>query len=298
MLEQLDVQLRPLATSKGLHFVVGKCDALIRSDDVLLERILRNLTLNAIRYTQTGRVLIRCRRKRKRWAEFQVWDTGIGIPREELSKIYDPFYQVANEARDRRKGLGVGLAIARQLCDILGHDIRVRSVVGKGTVFVVRVPVSTESVSEIAGARSEEMDERDYVKGAFVILIDDDKLSREASEHTLKEFGCRVLCASSGLDAVAKLQNQEFAPNIIVADYRMEGANGLEAIKMVSDNLNELFGEEFTVPALVVSGDTSPEELRRVTESGYPMLHKPVAVTTMRCEMNRQLERRAREIGF
>lgn len=297
MLEQLDVQLRPLATSKGLHFVVGKCDALIRSDDVLLERILRNLTLNAIRYTQNGRVLIRCR-SRKSSAEFQVWDTGIGIPREELSKIYDPFYQVANEARDRRKGLGVGLAIARQLCDVLGHDIRVRSVVGKGTVFAVRVPLSTESMSEIAASGSEDMSQRDYVRGAFVVLIDDDKMSREASEHTLREFGCRVLCASSGLDAVAKLQNQEFAPNIIIADYRMEGATGLEAIKMVSDNLTELFGAEFSIPALVVSADTSPEELQHVTESGYPMLHKPVAVATMRCEMNRQLERRAREIGF
>ena len=297
LLEQLDAQLRPMATSKGLHFVIGKGDALIRTDDVLLERILRNLTLNAIRYTQTGRVLVRCR-LREETADLQVWDTGIGIPREELSKIYDPFYQVGNEARDRRKGLGVGLAIVRQLCGILGHDIRVRSVVGKGTVFVVRVPLSRESVSEATASRSEEMSQRDYVRGAFVILIDDDKMSREASEHTLREFGCRVLCASSGIDAVAKLQNQEFAPNIIIADYRMEGETGLEAIKMVADNLSALFGEQFSIPALVVSGDTSPEELRRVTESGYPMLHKPVAVAAMRDEMNRQLERSAREIEF
>jgi two-component system, sensor histidine kinase len=297
LLERLDAQLRPMATSKGLHFVIGKGDALIRTDDVLLERILRNLTLNAVRYTQTGRVLVRCR-LREESADLQVWDTGIGIPREELSKIYDPFYQVANEARDRRKGLGVGLAIVRQLCEILGHDIRVRSVVGKGTVFVVRVPLSREPVSEETVSRGEDVSQRDYVRGAFVILIDDDKISREASEQTLREFGCRVLCASSGIDAVAKLQNQEFAPNIIIADYRMEGETGLEAIKMVTDNLNALFGEGFSIPALVVSGDTSPEELRRVTESGYPMLHKPVAVAAMRDEMNRQLERKAREIEF
>jgi two-component system, sensor histidine kinase len=298
LLERLDAQLRPMATSKGLHFVIAKSDAPIRTDDVLLERILRNLTLNAIRYTETGRVLVRCR-LREDSVDLQVWDTGIGIPREELSKIYDPFYQVGNEARDRRKGLGVGLAIVRQLCEILGHGIRVRSVVGKGTVFVVRIPLSIESLSEATAAtRSEDTEQRDYVRGAFVILIDDDKMSREASEHTLREFGCRVLCASSGIDAVAKLQNQEFAPNMIIADYRMEGESGLEAIKMVSDNLSALFGEEFSIPALVVSGDTSPEELRRVTESGYPMLHKPVAVAAMRYEMNRQLERKAREIEF
>ncbi|MGH8174975.1 MAG: hybrid sensor histidine kinase/response regulator [Steroidobacter sp.] len=297
LLEQLDAQLRPMATSKGLRFVVAKGDALVRTDDVLLERILRNLTLNAIRYTETGRVLVRCRR-RSEYVEFQVWDTGIGIPREELSRIYDPLYQVANEARDRRKGLGVGLAIVRQLCDILGHSILVRSVVGKGTVFAVRVPLSTDSMSEATVSRGEDLNQRDYVRGAFVVLIDDDKMSRDASEHTLREFGCRVLCAASGLDAVDKLQKQEFPPNIIIADYRMEGATGLEAVKMVTDNLSELFGEEFFVPALVVSGDTSPEVLRRVTESGYPMLHKPVAVATMRSEMNRQLERKAREIGF
>jgi signal transduction histidine kinase/CheY-like chemotaxis protein len=296
ILEGLDAQLRPMATDKALHFVIGRSDALIRTDEVLLERILRNLSLNAIRYTQTGRVLVRCR-PRKDSVEFQVWDTGIGIPREELSRIYDPFYQVGNEARDRRKGLGVGLAIVRQLCGILGYDIRVRSVVGKGTVFAVRVPLSTESVSE-AASRGEDTQQRDYVRGAFVILIDDDKMSREASEHTLREFGCRVMCASSAIDAVAKLRNQEFAPNIIVADYRMEGETGLEAIKTVNESLNALFGEQFSIPALVVSGDTSPEELRRVTDSGYPMLHKPVAVDTMRHELNRQLERKAREIGF
>jgi two-component system, sensor histidine kinase len=297
LLERLDAQLRPMATSKGLHFVIGKGDAFIRSDEVLLERVLRNLTLNAIRYTETGRVLVRCR-LHEGSVDLQVWDTGIGIPRDELSKIYDPFYQVGNEARDRRKGLGVGLAIVRQLCEILGHDIRVRSVVGKGTVFAVRVPLSTEFVSETAANRGADTNERDYVRGAFVILIDDDKMSREASEHTLREFGCRVMCASSGVDAVAKLQNQEFPPNIIIADYRMEGENGLEAIKMVTENLNALFGDPFFIPALVVSGDTSPEELSRVTESGYPMLHKPVAVEAMRCAMNRLLERKAREIEF
>ena len=297
VLEQLDAQLRPMATSKGLRFVVAKGDALVRTDDVLLERVLRNLTLNAIRYTESGRVLVRCR-LREECAEFQVWDTGIGIPRDELSRIYDPFYQVANEARDRRKGLGVGLAIVRQLCDILGSDIRVRSVVGKGTVFAVRVPLSTDAMSETIASRGEDLSQRDYVRGAFVVLIDDDKMSRDATEHTLREFGCRVLCACSGHDAVAKLQTQEFPPNIIIADYRMEGATGLEAIKMATDNLNELFGEEFSVPALVVSGDTSPEVLRRVTDSGYQMLHKPVAVATMRSELNRQLERKAREIGF
>jgi signal transduction histidine kinase/CheY-like chemotaxis protein len=297
VLEQLDAQLRPMATSKGLRFVVAKGDALIRSDDVLLERVLRNLTLNAIRYTESGRVLVRCR-LREDCAELQVWDTGIGIPRDELSRIYDPFYQVANEARDRRKGLGVGLAIVRQLCDILGHDIRVRSVVGKGTVFAVRVPLSTDAMSETISGRGEDLSQHDYVRGAFVVLIDDDKMSRDATEHTLREFGCRVLCASSGRDAIVKLQTQEFPPNIIIADYRMEGATGLEAIQMVTDNLNELFGDEFSVPALVVSGDTSPEVLRRVTDSGFQMLHKPVAVATMRSEMNRQLERKAREIGF
>jgi CheY-like chemotaxis protein len=189
-------------------------------------------------------------------------------------------------------------AIVRQLCEILGHDIRVRSVVGKGTVFAVRVPLASESTGETVRICSEKTDQRDYVRGAFVILIDDDRLSREASEHTLRAFGCRVLCASSGIDAVAKLQSQEFAPNIIIADYRMEGESGLEAIRMVTDNLNALFGDEFSIPALVVSGDTSPEELRRVTDSGYPMLHKPVAVAAMRAEMNRQLERKAREIHF
>ncbi|MFC4310904.1 hybrid sensor histidine kinase/response regulator [Steroidobacter flavus] len=290
VLEGIDAQLRPLAAAKGIQFDVRECAEVVCTDDVLLERILRNLTLNAIRYTSRGQVFVRCRRRGQE-LELQVWDTGIGIAKEELSRIYDPFYQVANDARDRRKGLGLGLAIVRQLCDLLHHDIRVRSVVGKGTVFVVRVPLSNSSVDELP-PEPVPIEAQNYVRAAFVLLIDDDKLSRDATEQTLKSFGCRVVSAKSGVDAVAQLQGQEFAPHILVADYRMEGETGLDAIRMVTQNLREAFGEDFSIPAIVVSGDTSPAELIKVTESGYPMLHKPVAVATLWGALNKELERK------
>jgi CheY-like chemotaxis protein/anti-sigma regulatory factor (Ser/Thr protein kinase) len=267
------------------------------SDDVLLERILRNLILNAIRYTNHGHVTLRSR-QRGDMLQIQVRDTGIGIPRNDLRRIFDAFYQVDNRARDRRKGLGLGLAIVRQLCDLLGHRIKVKTKVGRGTVFLLSVPLCTDSTLMALQRPSRDRLGRDYVRGAFVILIDDDALSREASEHTLKAFGCRVITASSGVEAIEKLQHQEFAPQLIVADYRLEAETGIEAIRSVTENLQVLFGETFSIPAVVVSGDTAPDELRQVNEHGYPMLHKPVATEDLWGALNRLLERKAQETEF
>jgi two-component system, sensor histidine kinase len=128
--------------------------------------------------------------------------------------------------------------------------------------------------------------------------VDDDTLSREASEYTLKAFGCRVISAASDMEAIAKLQNQEFAPQLILADYRLEAATGIEAIQTITENLRVLFGDTFTIPALVVSGDTAPDELRRVTDHGYLMLHKPVASDDLWNALNRLLEDKAQEMEF
>jgi signal transduction histidine kinase/ActR/RegA family two-component response regulator len=301
VLDRIDTQMRPLATDKGLQFSIleSQGDVYVQTDDILLERVLRNVTLNAIRYTTTGGILIRCK-PRSGGVRCQVWDTGIGIPRAERNRIFEAFYQVDNASRDRRKGLGLGLAIVRHLCDLLGIPIRMHSKVSKGTVFSLDLPVAQrDDTTNLHSANQPVMaQQRDYARGASVVLIDDDPDTREATAYTLRSFGCRVISAGSGLEALERLSGQEFAPQIILADYRLEGESGIQAIEMVTQNLQALYGESFQIPALIVSGDTAPDELEKVRNAGYKMLHKPVPVESLYTEINNALERRALAIGF
>jgi signal transduction histidine kinase/CheY-like chemotaxis protein len=292
IIDSLDAQLRPVAEAKGLTFVAEDDGSSVTTDLVLLERILRNLTLNAIRYTDEGRVLVRCRRRNAQ-LRIEVWDTGIGIPRNELSNIFEAFYQVANDARDRRKGLGLGLALVKQLVDLLSLRVRVRSTERKGSLFLVEMPLAL--AVHTPRRTVEALSRMDHVRGAFVVVIDDDEDSLQATATTVVEFGCRALTATSGLDAIAKLQGQEFMPQLILSDYRLgAGETGIDAIRLVTQNQKALFGDGFALPSLLVSGDTAPSELQKVVEAGLSMLHKPVRPQDLHDQMNAMLEKLGR----
>jgi signal transduction histidine kinase len=115
--------------------------AVVRSDPVLLERMLRNLLENSLRYTRRGGVLLGCRR----WGDrlrIEVVDTGIGIAPEKLEAVFDEFHQIDNPERDRAKGLGLGLAVVRRLARLLGHEIEVRSEPGRGSCFAITLPLA------------------------------------------------------------------------------------------------------------------------------------------------------------
>ena len=288
LLASVDTQIRPLAEAKGLTFGVESDGGFVLSDEVLLERIVRNIAQNAVRYTECGSVTIRAV-ARGRIIRVLVSDSGIGIPTLEKQRIFEEYYQVDNQARDRRKGLGLGLAIVRELAEMLGVRIRLKTVAGRGSTFVLDVrradgpPSATPSASEPPLI--------DYVKGALVVLIDDDPMARDGVMTTLKDFGCRVLAVASGIEALHALADAEFTPQVIVADYRLEGGvTGLEAIAMVVANQVALCGDSFRLPALLISGDTSPQELKRVSDAGHHMLHKPVSVELLHRELNSVLE--------
>jgi signal transduction histidine kinase/CheY-like chemotaxis protein len=292
VLDRMDVQLRPIAEDKGLSLEVAACDLVVATDEILLERILRNLTLNAIRYTRSGGVLVRCKRVGQQ-LRVQVWDTGIGIPRSERSRIFEEFYQVGNEGRDRRKGLGLGLWLVRQQCELLALPLRLKSIVGKGSVFTIEVPTACRADAPAPDAEAGL--QADFVRGAFVVVIDDDEESLHATSTSLRSFGCRVLAATSGMNAIERLQNQEFMPQLVISDYRLaEGETAIEAIAMLRENLRALFGADFEIAALVLSGDTAPAELLRVQDAGFHMLHKPLGVDELYDAVNDKLERLAR----
>ena len=272
LLQQLAQEFRPQAIQEGLTLRVHGCASRVRSDPIMLARILRNLLTNAIRYTEAGGVLIGCRR-RQGHVRIEVYDTGEGIPSEQCHQIFEEFYQVNNPERDRNKGLGLGLAIVKRLVDLLGHRIQVRSCLHKGSRFAVTVPTAKIKHQEAKASPHQ----RERFDGAFIVVIDDEATIREGMGELLHSWDCRALLADSVEHALQQLTDAGEEPVLIIADYRLrEGKTGVEAIRQIDASLGA------KTPAIIVTGDIDPQRLREAQASGYQLLHKPVSTTALR----------------
>ncbi|WP_247878323.1 PAS domain S-box protein [Azospirillum sp. TSO22-1] len=277
VIERLAAEYLPQAGAKRLRLRVACTGMVVRSDPVLLERILRNLIENALRYTERGGVLLGCRRCGDR-LRVEVWDTGVGIEPDKQADIFEEFFQVGNVERDRSKGLGLGLAVVRRLARLLGHEVTVRSVPGKGSVFALDMPVVV-AAADAQPAKVESARPRD----GLILVIDDEPLVRLGLQAMLEGWGYRVLSAGSVEEAVRHIESGAW-PHAILADYRLRGGEtGLDAIRAIHGRLNT------AVPATVITGDTAPERLVEVREGGYALLHKPVAAHELRATVGEML---------
>lgn len=261
---RIETDFRAAAAGKGLELRVVPSGATLWSDPALLERALRNLVSNAIRYTERGRVLLGCRR-RGAVARIEVHDSGPGIPADRLDDIFEEFYQVGNPARERREGHGLGLSIVRRAMDLLGHRLEVASSVGRGSRFAIEAPscpaAGGEPLPGPEGGRP----------GLAVLLIEDDPLVQSAMRLTLEDLDCHVLAAPSLVEALAALDAEGVVPHLVLADYRLPGgADGLRAITM----LRTRFGPEFS--ACVLTGDLQANIQAQVEAAGARFLRKPI----------------------
>jgi signal transduction histidine kinase len=280
LLKRIEMTFAAAAREKGLRLRVISNRAFIRSDFILLERILLNLVSNAIRYTVGGGVMVGCRR-RGDTLRIEVWDSGIGIPEDQRSSIFREFYQLPAAERDRSCGLGLGLAIVDRLCRLLGHPIELISQLGRGSRFVV--VVATAPRRRLIEQPLETV--TDQTMGKLVLVIDDDALVLDSMRGALKSWGCNVVTASSGAAALACLAELERTPDLIISDYRLaDGDNGIRAIERLRKALRA------PVPAFLISGDTAPERLREARASGYYLLHKPVLPITLRATISQLLK--------
>jgi two-component system, sensor histidine kinase len=258
------------AGEKGLQFRIVPTRVAVFSDPTLLERILRNLVSNAVRYTPRGGILIGCRHH-QRSVRVDVCDTGIGIAEPELEKIFEEFYQVDNPERDRARGLGLGLAIVNRLEQLLGYSITVRSKPGKGSIFSVEVPGSHSATARPAKIIAEAESPENF-KDNFVVVVDDERAVRDGMRELLSQWGCQVLTAASAEEALAELHTAKRLPAIIIADYRLrDGRTGIEAIERIRSALSS------QTPGILITGDTAPDRLREAIASGYHLMHKPVS---------------------
>jgi signal transduction histidine kinase len=262
------------AQAKGIGLTALPCGVAVESDPLLMERILRNLVANAVRYTASGRVLAGCRRRGGRLA-VQVWDTGRGIPPAEQERIFGEYYQLGNPERDRTKGLGLGLAIVRRLARLLDCPVRVRSVPGRGSCFEVELPVArTLPAEHIAPAEAG----APAASGAkMIVVIDDERAIREAMTDQLRFWGHEVMTAAGADEAIAKLSAYHGRPDLIICDYRLRSEeDGIEAVARLRADYNE------TIPAMLITGDTAPDRLREAHASDLLLLHKPVSSAKLR----------------
>lgn len=275
LFERLRFELGAVAQQKGLRFTIAKTSLCARSDPELLGQILRNLLANAMRYTDVGGVLLGCRRAGGR-IRIEVWDTGCGIPEEQRGVVFEEFTQLGNPERDRRKGLGLGLAIVQRLGRLLGHEIGLRSIVGKGSVFSVTLPRGRpeecprrlEPATALHGAFD--------LHGLVALVIDDEPAERHAMEAMLRKWRCEVIAAASGAELVEKLTGVRRVPDIIIADHRLrEEANGVALIEQLRGELGT------DVPALLITASTAAER-RDCEAGGVPVLAKPVNPARLR----------------
>ncbi len=261
------------ANDKGLRISLVPCAATVFTDPVLLERVLRNLVSNAVRYTRKGRILIGCRRQ-GRAVRVQVLDTGPGISEAHRDRIFEEYFQIENSERDRAKGLGLGLAIVRRLTNLLACPLELRSVAGRGSCFSVTVRVSR---SPATYAEPDAIQFARPVDRGLIIVVDDEAAIREAMSSLLKSWGYTVVAAGSGAEILAKLATCSMRPELIICDYRLRyGENGIAVIEQLQSEYN------VAIPAMLVTGDTAEDRLIEAQASGFLLLHKPVANRKLR----------------
>lgn len=282
LMDNLAAEYAQVARSEGLalHFV--SCSAVVRSDIQLLARILRNLLSNAIRYTPRGRVVLGCRRVRG-GLRIEVWDSGIGIAEEHLEEMFQEFRRGDVQRPQQDRGLGLGLAIVEKIAGILGHRIRVRSWLGKGSVFAVEVPLSTAAPkAQPSQAISEPMLER--LRGARVWVLDNDAAICAGMRTLLEGWGCRVVTALSEEDLARQVDNYHAEADLLIADYHLDNdCNGVDAVARINARRTQ------PLPALMITANYSNELKQQIRELGHTLMHKPVRPMKLKTAMSHLL---------
>ncbi len=280
LLERIDVDYRREAGLRGQRLRLRPTSLWVESDPLLLERILHNLISNALRYAPGGTILLGCR-KRGRKVRIEVRDNGPGIAPEAQEAIFQEFVQLDNPERNRAKGLGLGLAIVRRLTDLLEHPLHLKSSPGRGSLFAIELPSAAPGI--LADRRQPAPAQA--LARLHVVLVDDDELALASTTGLLESWGCHVSAADNGATLLATLPADGETPDIIVCDYQIAGTgDGLQLI----EQLRRHFGKP--IPAVILSGDTSPATAAAIQQADIPLLHKPVRPAKLRALLQRKTQ--------
>ncbi|MBU0643376.1 MAG: hybrid sensor histidine kinase/response regulator [Alphaproteobacteria bacterium] len=270
MLAQLRDEFMLAAQAKGIDLRVVQTDQIVESDPTYLRRIVQNLMSNAIRYTETGRVLVGVRRKGSGRVRLQVWDTGPGIPEIEHQAVFQEFHRLGVSA-SASVGMGLGLAIVDRACAQLGHPIHLDSVVGKGTVFGIDLPPARQWVAKKTGTYLPEQASLEHSGGLMVLLVENDADVRRAVTLLLEKWGVAVVGVETGEEGLSLMEELDVTPDLMLVDYQLgEGMNGIAFI--------EAFWAKYgRMPTRLVTANRSRDVRQACQAAQIRILYKPIA---------------------
>lgn len=275
-LRSLQEDLAPLAAQKGLALHVEPSSAWVRSDRRYLMRSIRNLAVNAIQYTQSGRILIGCR-LRGQEISVQVWDTGVGISPENQTRIFEEFTRLGEGGGG--SGMGLGLSIVQRACRHLGHEVRLQSRRGRGSMFAIDLPMVRRPGEMRSANRAQPVEPMSPHGGLDLIIlaIENDPDVLHAMTQRLDSWGAGVLACASTEEALALMEDIGTPPDIIIADYQLNGEDtGVQAIRALRA------AARVEVPAIVISARSSKDLLQLGRDEAFSVMKKPVNLPRLR----------------
>jgi signal transduction histidine kinase/CheY-like chemotaxis protein len=282
LLSSVRNSLASMAEAKGLRLHIRPTRLWAYSDASMLQRMLVNLAINAIRYTERGTVLVACRpHAQGNGVRIEIWDSGIGIPAEHHEDIFKEFYQLSNRAGDRNFGMGLGLNIVQRSAALLGHSIALRSEVGCGTRFTLMLEAAPQLQAAPQNLATQSDETLGDINGMRVLLIEDNDNARKAVTGLLQSWGCTVYVASSLAEAQDHLADAGI-PDIILSDFHLgtveDGIVCIQTLRKISGH---------PIPACLISGDTNDDFLQAVIAADLPLLHKPLRPAKLRSLLRR-----------
>ena len=271
VLEPLAAEFRMLAEQQGIRLHVVASSAWVDSDAQLLRRVLQNFLANALRHGNRGRVLLGCRRDGDS-VRIEVWDNGPGIPESQQRMIFEQFRR-SDDASGQ--GLGLGLAIAERMAALLDHPLALRSWLGWGSVFSVKLPRVAKGVR----ASTTESSSAGVFAPGRALVLDNDPAARAAMQALLHGWGWQVHSASTPAQALAV----DWRPQLLLLDYHLDhGVTGLDALP----DLRARFGP---IAVVVLTADRDAGLRQRISDAGVSVLYKPLKPLALRQLMRRLL---------
>lgn len=285
LLNVLNQEFAALCAEKQLHFKRVCSQATLYTDPIMLRRILQNFLTNAIRYTSEGRILLGCRHHAET-IEIQVWDTGFGIPENRLQDIFKEFQRIETGAHSKTSGIGLGLAIAQRTANALDHEISVKSVLGKGSVFSIYIPLGNRQAVARLQPKQDVLPQND-LSGTNLLVIDNEQSILEGMQALLSQWGCTVHISASASEAITLVANlpQEQQPQLILADYHLDqNLLGTDAIREIREAMQQ------DVAAIVITADRTAAMKQQVRDAGYGLMHKPLRPAVLRKMINKHIK--------
>ncbi len=264
--DSVAAEFADLISDKGLKLHLVRTAVAIHSDRRLLEVMIRNLVSNAVRFTDQGRILLGCRRAGDK-VRIEVWDSGVGIMGDQIPLIFEEHYQVEKGAR--LGGFGLGLAIVQRVGKILNHRIYVHSTPGRGSGFLIEVPLARARANVTHRLKAT----RSQIGGPLpraVLVIEDEGFVRAGLASLFGSEGITCVCVSTGNEALAVVTEKGMRPDLVVSDYNLPGMNGVDCIEILRAAV------AWKIPAIVLTGEIRSEVIEVIAQNDLSIAVKPI----------------------